>query len=166
MTIVTEIWDAYNENEELLGVDLIRGEVIPVGMYHLVVEALIRHVDGDYLLMQRCFNKIGWPGCWEASAGGSATKGDTPDVAVAREVLEETGIIIDDLQMINKIIEHPTIYYSFLAITNCDKDAVQLQIGETIAYRWVGKTELLAFMKTEASIATQCRRLQPYLTTL
>lgn len=52
-----ERWDGYNEKEELLGIDLIRGEEIPQSVYHLIVEVLIQHVDGDYLLMQRDFAK-------------------------------------------------------------------------------------------------------------
>ena len=33
-----EIWDAYDENENLTGVNLIRGEAIPEGLFHLVCE--------------------------------------------------------------------------------------------------------------------------------
>ena len=48
-----EIWDGYNSDGTLAGVDLVRGEPIPEGIYFMTVEILVRHVDGDYLLMQR-----------------------------------------------------------------------------------------------------------------
>ena len=49
-----EIWDAYNKHfEKLEGMSLIRGEPIPEGIYHLVSDVIVRHTDGDYLLMQR-----------------------------------------------------------------------------------------------------------------
>ncbi len=48
-----EIWDAYYADTTLAGRDLVRGEPIPEGLHHLVSEILVRHTDGDYLLMQR-----------------------------------------------------------------------------------------------------------------
>ena len=42
-----ELWDLYNERRELLGRDLVRGEAIPDGCYHLVVHVwiIIRAAD-------------------------------------------------------------------------------------------------------------------------
>ena len=48
-----EIWDGYNIDGSLAGVDLVRGEKIPDGLYHLVCEVLVQHTDGDFLLMKR-----------------------------------------------------------------------------------------------------------------
>ena len=49
-----EFWDAYNIHfEKIDGITLIRGEVIPEGVYHLVCDIIVRHLDGSYLLMQR-----------------------------------------------------------------------------------------------------------------
>ena len=84
-----ELWDAYDKNEVKLGFDLIRGESIPDNVYHIVCDTIVRHRDGDYLLMQRDLDKEGWPGFWEAGAGGSALKGETPQECAKRELLEE-----------------------------------------------------------------------------
>ena len=49
-----EIWDAYDENFNIIdGMTLVRGEeeTIPEGVYHLVVDILVKHKDGTYLLM-------------------------------------------------------------------------------------------------------------------
>jgi hypothetical protein len=35
-----EIWDAYNEDGSLVGRDLIRGDKIPDGLFHLVSEVM------------------------------------------------------------------------------------------------------------------------------
>ena len=49
-----ELWDAYNIKEEpISGVTLVRGEKVPDGLFHLVSEIIVRHADGEYLLMQR-----------------------------------------------------------------------------------------------------------------
>ncbi len=71
-----EIWDGYNRDGTLAGVDLVRGERLSQGLYHLVCEVLVRHTDGDYLLMQRAKTKPNYGGFWEATAGGSALKGE------------------------------------------------------------------------------------------
>ena len=42
-----EIWDAYYRDGTLAGVDLIRVEDVPDGLYHLICEVLVRHTDGD-----------------------------------------------------------------------------------------------------------------------
>ena len=71
-----EIWDAYFFDGTLAGQDLIRGEPISDGLYHLVSEILVRHIDGDYLLMQRDPRKPNYGRFFEATAGGSALKGE------------------------------------------------------------------------------------------
>ena len=48
-----ELWDGYCLDGTLADHDLVRGEPIPQGLYHLVCEILVRHIDGHYLLMQR-----------------------------------------------------------------------------------------------------------------
>lgn len=70
-----EIWDAYDRNlEKIEGMTLIRGEKIPEGVYHLVCDVIVRHTDGEYLLMQRDSRKH-YGGMWKATAGGSALQG-------------------------------------------------------------------------------------------
>lgn len=51
-----ELWDAYNRDfEKVSGVTLVRGDKIPGGLFHLVCDIIVRHTDGQYLLMQRDF---------------------------------------------------------------------------------------------------------------
>ena len=85
-----EIWDGYNIDGSLAGVDLVRGEKIPDGLYHLVCEVLVQHTDGDFLLMKRDLNKPVNPGKYEATAGGSALKGENGLTCIKRELYEET----------------------------------------------------------------------------
>ena len=146
-----EIWDAYNKHfEKLEGMSLIRGEPIPEGIYHLVSDVIVRHTDGDYLLMQRDSRKH-HGGMWEATAGGSAIQGEGPYACAVRELQEETGIEADDLAEVGRVVnEHNcTIYGEFLCVTNCAKDAVVLQEGETSAYKWVTRAELISMKKDE-----------------
>lgn len=41
-----ELWDAYLEDGAPAGCELVRGEAIPAGLYHLVSEVLVQHEDG------------------------------------------------------------------------------------------------------------------------
>lgn len=140
-----EKWDAYNKDlNKIEGVTLIRGEQIPDGYYHLVVEVIVKHQDGSYLLMQRDKNKH-FGLMWEATAGGSVLKNETPYNGIKRELFEETGIKSDEFAELGIKVEdiNHSIYYEYSCITNCNKDSVTLQFGETIAYRWVSLDELL-----------------------
>ncbi|MCH5154820.1 MAG: NUDIX hydrolase [Clostridiales bacterium] len=144
-----EIWDAYDKNfNKIEDFTIIRGEVIPDGMFHLVCDILVRHADGTYLLMQRDRNKT-HGGMWEATAGGSALLGETPIDCAKRELLEETGISAQELTEVGTVVSEDThsIYVEFLCVTNCEKHSITLQEGETIAYKWVTRNELIGMDK-------------------
>lgn len=158
-----EIWDAYHADGTPAGRTLVRGEPIPEGLYHLVSEILVRHADGDYLLMQRDLRKAGYPGYFEATAGGSALAGEDALACARRELLEETGIAEDSFTEIGRCVSRDTIYCQYLCVTGCDKAAVTLQEGETISYRWVTEEEFIRFVNSDEMIDTQQTRYQSYL---
>ena len=146
-----EIWDAYNkEFEKIEGMTLIRGEAIPDGVYHLVSDVIVRHADGTYLLMQRDSRKH-FGGMWEATAGGSALTREGPLACAIRELREETGIESEALTEVGRVVNdhNHTLYVEFLCVTDCEKEQVTLQEGETSAFRWVTKDELVSMKKDE-----------------
>ncbi len=148
---MVEMWDAYDRQfNKIENATLVRGKAVPDGMYHLVCEIIVKHNDGTYLLMQRDFEKhLG--GMWELTAGGSALKDETPIECAVRELREETGIVSYNLQEIKRIVHdgHHSLYVEYLCLTDWDKNAVILQDGETVDYKWVDKTTLLE-MGTDA----------------
>ncbi len=144
-----EIWDCYNSDfVKLEGIKLVRGEKIPDGCYHLVADVLVRHTDGDYLLMQRDPRKHHGL-MWEATAGGSAICGETPIECAERELREETGIISEELEEVGRALGSCAVYVEFLCITDCAKDSITLQEGETVAYKWVSREELMKMKRNE-----------------
>ena len=157
-----ELWDAFHEDGTMAGKDLVRGEPVPDGLYHKVSEVLIRHTDGDYLLMQRDFNKPSNPGKFEASAGGSVIKGESELECIKREILEETGIDTDDITPIGEYRSKGTLWYSFLAVTDCEKDKITLQEGETVAYKWLNEQEFIEFVNSPEIIEGQKKRCHGY----
>lgn len=157
-----EIWDGYLSDGSLAGVDLVRGEPIPDGVYFLAVEILVRHTDGDYLLVQRDYRKPAFPGYFEASAGGAAQKGEDPLTAAKRELREETGIDSDELTELGHMIYKRMLCYQYLCVTDCDKSSVTLQEGETISYKWVSEDEFARFVNSEEIIPNQKERHTEY----
>jgi len=154
-----ELWDAYDREFRLIpDVTLIRGEPIPKGVYHLVCDVIVMHEDGNYLLMQRDFAKH-FGGMWEATAGGSALQNETPFQCAVRELKEETGIVSENLVEVGRVTSENTIYVEFFCKTNCKKDSIVLQEGETVAYKWVSRSELVSMKRDE--LVTQ--RMQNFI---
>lgn len=115
-----ELWDAYDKSfHQISNVTLIRGGEIPEGLFQLVCDIIVKHTDGDYLLMQRDLRKH-FGGMWEATAGGAAIQGEAPLDCAIRELYEETG-----------------------------KDSIILQNGETSDFKWVSKDELVSMTRSE-----------------
>lgn len=160
-----ELWDGYFKDGTKAGITLIRGKHIPKGLYHLVSEILVRHADGTYLLMKRDDRKPTCPGMYEASAGGSAYKGEDKTTCARRELEEETGIVAGNMEQITRIAceETRSIYCVFLCDTDCEKTAVRLQPGETTGYVWVNAQEFRDMASAGKIAAGNLRRLTPYL---
>ena len=140
-----ELWDAYDrELNKIENVTLVRGEPIPDGFYHLVCDIVVKHTDGTYLLMQRDFKKT-FGGMWELTAGGSALAGETQLEGAMRELREETGIISFNLKEIERFVNEKRHFVCVVhfCLTDCDKNSIILQKGETVAFRWLTRDEIL-----------------------
>lgn len=146
-----ELWDAYDKSfNRIEGVTLTRGEKIDDGIFHLVCDVIVRHTDGDYLIMQRDWRKH-YGGMWEATAGGSAFIGESPLQCAVRELFEETGIHADTLTEIGRVVDKKchSAYVEYIFVTDCDKNSVKLQEGETSDFRWVDTNTLLNMKNDE-----------------
>lgn len=152
-----EVWDGYFRDGTPANIDLIRGTVLPDGLYHLVCEVLVKHKDGDYLLMRRDLSKPNYGGYYEATAGGSALKGEDKIACIKRELFEETGIIAENFEEIDHFVldDDKCIFYTFLCVTDCDKTSIKLQKGETMSYKWLNEIDFVSFVNSEEMIETQ-----------
>ncbi|MGL4850165.1 MAG: NUDIX hydrolase [Clostridium sp.] len=146
-----ELWDGYNEKAIKVGVDLVRGDKIEEGVFHAIVVIIICHKDGTYLLMQRDWNKMKFPGLWEAGASGCVLKGESFINAAKRELTEETGIVAQNLKLIYSHInrEINALYKVFLCNCNIDKKDITLQKGETIDFKWISTKELVKLLNSK-----------------
>ena len=159
-----ELWDAYDRDEKRTGGTLVRGEPIPDGLYYLTCEVLVRHIDGDYLLTKRARSKKCNPGLYEASVGGAAQKGESPIECIKRELREETGITggtFTQLERFKFDCVH-NFCHIYLCVTDCDKDAIILQEGETEDWKWLTEEEFIAFVNSDEGIAAQKAHFKRY----
>lgn len=149
---MSELWDAYdNSFNKLNGITLVRGEPVPDGIYHLVCEIIVRHIDGTYLLMQRDCRKKHLGGMWELSAGGAVQQGETPLIGALRELREETGLKVKDIKELKRIVHdgYHVLFVDYLCVTDCEKDSIILQEGETVDYKWIVRSDLLKMSENE-----------------
>ncbi|HZJ89741.1 MAG TPA: NUDIX hydrolase [Bacilli bacterium] len=163
-----EIWDAYYADKTLANKTLIRGEKIPHGLFHIIVETLVQHKDGTYLVMQRDYNKSSNPGLYEGSAGGSVLSGESAVKGALREVKEETGITPTSVAPIYEFIyeKEGAITLGFITIVDCKKECIKYQKGETIAHKWLTLAELKMFVDSKEYNQSHAKRLKTYLNTL
>ena len=158
-----ELWDAYDKNGKKTGETLVRGVTIPEGVYHLVSCVVVRHVDGDYLLMRRSPNKEHYPNIWEIGAGGSVLRGETSFESARRELEEETGIARGSWSEMGRYVEVDTIYDGYLCETDWPKDQIRLQEEETVAYRWLDRKAFIRFFDSDDCIDRFKRRLGDFV---
>ena len=83
-------------------------------------------------------------------------------VQAVEALCAETGIRAETPQELGRVRSGNTHYVEFLCETDWPKDGVTLQEGETVAYRWVSREELVAMRKEE--LVT--KRMQGFLTEL
>ena len=159
-----ELWDAYTRNGAKTGGVLVRGQRMWPGIYHLVCEVLVRHIDGSYLCMIRSREKPNYPLYPECTAGGSALLGEDPLDCIRRELREETGIEWNDFQLVARTVreQDSALFYSFICTVDWPKDRITLQAGETEDFKWVSEAEFIELLGAGKMIPEQMERMGDY----
>ena len=147
-----ELWDVYNSERTKTGKNMFRGSAFEKGDYHLVVHACIFNDKGEMLIQQRQPFKVGWSNMWDITVGGSATKGDTSQTAIEREIYEEIGLEID----LKSVRPHLTINFDvgfddvYLIEKDIDISNLRLQYEEVQQVKWATIEEI--FQKLDEGI--------------
>ncbi len=148
---MAELVDLYNAEGEKTGTDHERGEPLPEGAYHKIVNVMVIHQEGEILVTKRSAQKKIYPGYYEASIGGVVQKGESPEEAARRELYEETDIKSNSLVHLSTHYYHgwPIIVDDFYCLTAMDKDEVYLDGVETVEYDWKTLEEVDELMEEE-----------------
>ncbi len=164
MAAERELWDAYDREGNLLGFDLVRGDPIPAGAFHLVAEVYAVTTDGQVLVTRR-HPKKPFGGLWEVT-GGSVLKGEGPVEGALRELREETGIAVSPVELRPVYVDvldnlregQPSIYHCFLTVFALREQAVRLQEGETVDWKLLPWEDFRRFVLTDGFVEAVRRR--------
>jgi 8-oxo-dGTP pyrophosphatase MutT (NUDIX family) len=91
-----EMLTAYDDDMQPIG-DFYRPVVHYNEMWHMVAQCWMIGKDQDGLkvyLQRRSFEKRSNPGRYDIAAGGHVSAGESPEIAMSREIWEETGLIL------------------------------------------------------------------------
>lgn len=163
-----ELWDAYDRHGRKTGWTIRRGEPIPEGSFHLVSCVVVRHTDGDFLILRRSEQKESYPGILEIGVGGCALQGEDAITCAKRELFEETGISCLELEGTGRYVDERSraIYEGYLCVTDIPKDEIRLVTEENSAYYWYTTEEFLAFFSSNQCLDRFKRRLKDYVKTI
>lgn len=115
----------------------------------LVVTVGVVEYDGRFLITRRVDKVPMWHHKWQLP-GGKVEPGETPEDAVRREIREETGLIIDALELLGIHTchwDHPEfVQQTFLLVYRAPttSNTVVLESDKTDAHEWVNLDEYLA----------------------
>ncbi|EOI04959.1 hypothetical protein UAY_00660 [Enterococcus moraviensis ATCC BAA-383] len=90
-----EYMDIYTSEKQRTSKIHTRDHVMNDGDYRFVVSVLIFNSAGKLLIQKRQSSKTSWANWWDYTAGGAVITGESLYEAAQRELLEETGIIVD-----------------------------------------------------------------------
>ncbi len=107
--------------------------------------------DDVFLTIRRPANAKSRPNCWDLP-GGNVKYGERHDIALRREVIEETGIEMEDIEPVHVMTDHDPntgFYYLYIGYVAWAKsDSVKLS-DEHKEYKWVTQKEFLELQSAD-----------------
>lgn len=146
-----ELWDVYDVHRVRQNREVVRGQTLQPGDYHLVVHLCLFNSQGQMLIQQRQKNKDGWPNLWDLTVGGSALRGESSQQAVERELAEELGLHLN----LSQARPHMTVNFPdgfddvYLIEEDIDLNTLSFQPEEVQAARWADQDDILAMIENE-----------------
>lgn len=102
----------------------------------IVAKAFVINKDGLILTLKRSSSDHDRPMTWDL-AGGTVEYGEDPTDTVSREILEESGLMIENPQVfITKTTNNDKYIVRLLYYVRTSEDAIKLS-SEHDAYKWV-----------------------------
>lgn len=139
-----EHWDLFNRNRVWVRNHHKRGDKIPDGLYHIVVHSWVMDYYGNFLISQRQKGRTDEL-MWERT-GGSVLEGESSIEGAKREVGEELGIDLAEIQPVLIKSERRDKYSDFfdawLFVVDREKNICKIDNVEVLDFKWVDLSEL------------------------
>lgn len=143
-----EYFDILNKDGSKSGHIAPKGEILSNGQYYLGVHAYIHNSKGEFLLQQRSKTKEFLPGGWDIHMG-HVIAGETSKAAIIREIHEELGIKIENLNFVKRITWQK--YNHFIDIYTVCEDIdicnLTLQKSEVENVKYISKDEMIKLIR-------------------
>lgn len=132
--------DLYNENRELTGETIVKGQSVPKGRYYITVVIFIQNDKKDFLLQKRTIEK---DGKW-ATTGGHPVSGESSKQGIITEIKEELGINVEDenIQLFKSIKTEDDFIDLYYLKENINIEDVTLQKEEVEMVKWANIQEI------------------------
>lgn len=146
-----EKFDLYNNDRQLVGKTIERGQSCPNDLCRLVVHICIFNKKGEMLIQQRQSTKKSWPNAWDITLGGGVQAGENSRQAAKRELGEELGIDYD----FSNVRPYMTINFDngFDDFYLIEKDISLVEVAfkdnEVQAVKWATKDEILKMIESK-----------------
>ena len=149
-----EKWDLYDNNRQLTGKIIERGQNCPQNLCRLVIHICIFNKKGEMLIQQRQSDKKSWPNAWDITLGGCVQTGETSQQAAKRELREELGIEYD----FSDVRPYMTINFDngfddfYLIEEDVPLNKITFKDNEVQAVKWATEEEILDMIKSKQFI--------------
>lgn len=142
-----EAVDIYDRNGRPTGEVCCRGDRMKPGRYQLMVCVWVS--DGSRFLVTQRDPSKGASGLYWENSGGAARAGETSREAIARELLEETGLRAEpgDFVWLTDDIAGDYLFHFYYLEHPLELSRIVLQAGETIDARLVTLEEMDAMAR-------------------
>ncbi len=158
-----EYIEIYDRNRNYLNKTVSRGTELEIGEYRLAVSVIIINKNLEVLTTLRSKTKKSYPNKWENTTGGVVAGEDMKKAAV-REVFEETGIIIDELDLI-KLKEFESghlLFDTFVVFKDITIEDVVLDQVETVDVKFVSIEEFEQMMANDEVLEPQTKAYETF----
>lgn len=159
-----ELVDIVDDDDNVIAVAT-RREMRAGRLQHRSVGVAVLSTDGRLLVHRRSATKDLWPGWWDIAAGGVVAAGETYADAARRELAEELGVIVAEVEFLGA-----ARYVDDDLATLCRGYRVvhdgpfSFDDGEVTEVRWVTFAELEEMRATHRFLPDSITLLLPLLT--
>ena len=140
-----ELRDLYDENKELTGETIYKGQDVPKGRYYITVVVFIQNSKNEFLLQKRVKKK---DGKW-ATTGGHPVSGETSKQGIITEIKEELGIDIpeENIQLFKTIKTEDDFVDIYYLKEDIDINKIKIQKEEVSDVKWATINDIEKMIK-------------------
>lgn len=157
-----EYWDLYDKERNPLGRTHRRGEEFNEGEYYVCCEIWVVNSEGKLLTTKRHPDKKAG-NMWEFVGGGTLA-GETTKQSAVRELMEETGIRVQENELTLLTTYTRKNFFQDIYVVKADIpiEAVVLQPDETIDAKWSSFEDIEKMITAEEFVYTAGKRFEAF----